>query len=433
MKFLREIRHATIESKLHREVLPGGALLLAEPVETIPSLALGLWFRSGSRHESAPEAGLAHFIEHMVFKGSRRHSAYQLAQRMEALGGQIDAFTTKETTCYYARVFEGHQRQALDVLAELVGEPRFDPEMVDRERQVIEEEIQSYEDNPEEKVQDLAAELLFGPRHPLGRPILGTEQSLATVSSRALRRFHRAHYSQPNLIVTVAGRFDLPRLREDLASRLRLPRAASPAQRTRARLPRPSERHEERELQQSTLCLVRTGPSARDANRHAHAVLNTILGAGMSSRLFQKIREDEGLAYSVYSFGDSYRDTGMFGVLLGCQPAKLGRAFRLVGKELQKIKRGGIKRWELESARAQLLTGLFLSYESMYERINRLAHDELYFDRQIPIAETVAGIASVGAEEVRIAAEELLRPEAFSLVTLGPAIKKGPRLSDLDF
>lgn len=432
MKFLREVRHAVIEPEIHRELLPGGVLFLAEPVDAVPSLALGLWFRSGSRHERPDEAGLAHFIEHMVFKGSKRHSAFQLAQRMEALGGQIDAFTTKETTCYYARVFEGHHRQAIDVLAELVGEPRFEAEMVERERQVVEEEIQSYDDNPEEKVQDLAAELVYGAEHPLGRPILGTEKSLAAIGSRALRRFHRTHYTRPNLIVTAAGKFDLARLREEIVARIKLPGSAPSV--TRLRIPKraAAERHEERELQQTSLCLVRSGPSARDPGRHAHAVLNTILGAGMSSRLFQRIREDEGLAYSVYSFSDPFRESGMFGVILGCHPNKLERAFRLVCRELAKIKRDGIKRWELESARAQLLTGLFLSCESMYERISRLAHNELHFGRQLPLADGVDGIARVGEAEVRAAAAELLEPGAFSLVTLGPAGKR-PKLADLDF
>ena len=432
MKFLREVRHAIVEPTIHRELLPGGVLLLAEPVEAVPSLALGFWFRSGSRHEAAGESGLAHFIEHMVFKGSRRHSAYQLAQKMEALGGQIDAFTTKETTCYYARVFEGHHRQTIEILAELVGEPRFDPEMVERERQVVEEEIQSYEDNPEEKVQDLAAELLYGATHPLGRPILGTEETLGEIGARSLRRFHRAHYTRPNLIVTAAGKFDLARLRAELIEKIKLPSTKAPVLRARLTPTRPSERHEERDLQQASLCLVRRGPSARDADRHTHAVLNTILGAGMSSRLFQKIREDEGLAYSVYSFSDPFRDTGIFGVILGCHPSKLERAFSLVCRELARIKRSGIKRWELESARAQLLTGLFLSYESMYDRISRLAHNELHFGRQLPIQDGVDGIAEVDEAEVLKAAQELLDPSSFSLVTLGPAGAR-PKLAGLDF
>lgn len=432
VKFLRTAGTTLEEPVVHRERLRGGTLLLAERVESVPSLALGAWIRVGSRHERAGEQGLAHFIEHMVFKGTRRHSAFQLAKRMEAIGGSVDAFTTKETTCFYARVFEGHHEPAFDILSELLTEANFDAKLVDRERQVVEEEIQSYEDNPEEKIQDLASELVYG-THPLGHPILGTSESLAEIGARRLRRFHRRHYTRPNLIVTAAGKFDLDKLRREIEARFPLGRNG---ERVATRAPRakpPAVRHEERDLQQSSLCLVRQAPSARSESRHAHLVLNTILGAGMSSRLFQRIREDEGLAYSIYSFLDHYRDAGMFGVYLGCQPGKLARTFRLVCRELRRLRERPVLRWELESAKAQLLTGLFLSQESMYERINRLAYNELYYDRQVALGDSVQALERITAADVSGAAEELLRTEAFSIVSLGPGGAARPTRAELQF
>ncbi len=431
-RFLREAQATLDDPPYQRELLPGGALLLAEPVSSVPSLALGIWVRSGSVAESADEAGLAHFIEHLVFKGTRRHSAYRLAQQMEAIGGQVDAFTTKETTCFYARVFEGHHDEAVRLLTELVAQPAFAADQLERERDVIEEEIQSYDDTPEERLQDVAAELVFR-GHPLGHPILGTVESLREVRVSDVKRFHRRHYTAHNLIVTAAGRFDLPTLRDSLTRGLRLPRTAAPATRRTPKERPPSERHEERDLQQASLCLVRRAASARAPERHAEAIFNTILGAGMSSRLFQRIREAEGLAYSVYSFHDTYRSTGMFGVYLGCQPNKLRRAFTLVQREFTRIRDGGIRRWELESARAQLLMNLFLSYESMYERINRLAYNELHHGGQVPLARAVAEISDVTAEQVAVAARALLDPAHFSLATVGPAGHARPRLADLDF
>lgn len=430
MKRIQAAPGADAGAAVHREWLPGRVLLLAEPVEHAPSLALGVWVRSGSRHEQRHEHGLAHFIEHMVFKGTRRHSAYQLAKRMEAIGGQIDAFTTKETTCFYARVFDGHHAEACDILSELLVEATFEPDLVVREREVVEEEIQSYEDNPEEKILDLANEVVFG-RHPLGHPILGDEKSLRHTGAREVRAFHRAHYTRPNLIVTAAGRCQIDELRAEILARFRLPARPAPRRRPRLSLRAPSERHEIKELQQSSLCLVRTAPSAQSPARHAEVVLNTILGAGMSSRLFQRIREDQGLAYTVYSFLDHYRDTGMFGIYVACQPGKLKRTLRLLLRELERISLRGVKGWELESAKAQLLTGLFLGQESMYERIHRLAYNELYYDRQVPIQEAVRHIERITADDVQRAARRLLRPRAFSLVTLGPAAGDRPSLADL--
>jgi predicted Zn-dependent peptidase len=432
VKFLRELNHRYDEPEVLRVELPGGMLLLAEVVEQVPSVALGVWVRVGSRDEDPTQAGITHFIEHLVFKGSRDHSGYQLAKQMEAVGGQVDAYTTKESTCFYARVFDGHRRQAVEILAELLCRASFSSEMIQRERDVVEEEIQSYEDNPEELIQDLAAEVLWQD-HPLGTPILGRRESLKTLTTRAVRTYHRTRYTAPNVIVAAAGRLDFPRLVDEVTRSFRLPRAE--AQDSRRPVPRfrRSVRHEVREINQASLCLVRRGPSYHDRDRHAVYVLNTILGAGASSRLYQSVRENEGLAYSVYSYTDSFRDSGMFGIYLAVSPDRMKRALRVVCRELHRMREKGARAWELESAKAQIFTGLFLSYESMYERISRLAHNEMYFSRQIPLDAVVKGIERITLEDVHEAAERLLDPGRFSLVTLGPDGHVRPGLEDLQF
>jgi predicted Zn-dependent peptidase len=432
VKFLRQLNHTFKEPQLKRAELPSGLLVLAEPVPQVPSVALGVWVRIGSRDEQAEHAGITHFIEHLVFKGSRRRSGYELAKRMEAIGGQIDAYTTKETTCFYARVFDGHRRRAVEILAELLSRPAFEPRLIQSEIGVVEEEIQSYEDNPEELVHDLAAEVLWS-EHPLGTPILGRRETLREMSARRVREFYRSRYTAPNLVIAAAGRIDFERFCEEVEREFRLPN--DPAPNGSVPLPRfrPQVRHQERDISQASVCLVRRGPSYKDRDRHALYLLNTILGAGASSRLYQTIREDAGLAYSVYSFMDSFRDTGMFGVYLGVSPDQMTRALKLVCRELRRIRKSGAHAWELESAKAQVFTGLFLSYESMYERVGRLAHNQMYYGQQVPLAEVVAAIDRITLDDIRKAAEELLDPRKYCLVTLGPAGHRKPGLEDLDF
>lgn len=429
MDFLRRVGDVDQPEPIRRE-LPGGLLLLAEPVPGVPSLALGAWVRSGSRDESPEMMGAAHFIEHLVFKGTRRHSAYQIAQKLEALGGQVDAFTTKETTCYHARIFPGHRRAAVRILGELISSAAFRREEVIKERQVIEEEIHAYEDNPEELVFDLATEKIWE-GHGLGQSILGRPETLRRLGSRELQRFHREHYTRPNVIVTAAGNVDIDRLVEEIGTSFDLPRRA-PVNGSAILPPfRATTTHLERDFQQTSICLMGRGPSSTDESRHAAAVLHTILGAGMSSRLFQRVREVHGLAYTIYSYMEVLRDTGIFAFYLAVEPKEGRRALALVGKELRKVRERGVKKWELESAKAQLLTQLFLSYESMFERTNRLAYDELYYGRQLPIRTLIEEIISVTPEQVRAAADRLLQPETFVLVTAGPGTARAPRIEDL--
>jgi len=432
LRFLSRLNHRFDEPQLQRVRLPGGGLLLAERVPHVRSLALGIWLRLGSRDEEPAQAGISHLVEHMLFKGSRRYSGYQLAKKMEAIGGQVEAYTTKETTCYYVRAFEGHRRRAVEILGELLSRPLLASGMVRREIDVVAEEIQGYLDSPEELIHDLAAEVLW-PRHPLGGSILGRMETLGSLNSTALRRYHRTRYAWGNMVIAAAGSLDVDRLADELAGHLSLPETPEEGRRVRIPRARQSVRHEIRPVQQAYICLLRRGPAYGDPRRLNAYVLNTILGTGASSRLFQAIREDEGLAYSVYSFLDSYRDTGAFGVYLGVNPARMRKALRLVCRELGRIRRHGVRAWELESAKAQIYTGLFLSYESMAERIGRMAHNEIYYGRHWPLEKVVARVDAVTREDVHRAAVETLDPGRFSLVTLGPDGFDRPGLEDLDF
>lgn len=430
MKFLRQVGPIEEPVVLRRE-LPGGLTILAEPADHVSSLALGVWVKSGSRHEPGEQAGVAHLVEHMVFKGTRRHTAYQIAKRIESLGGQIDAFTTKETTCYHGRVFAGQRAETVRLLGEILCQSSFRREELDKERQVVVEEIHSYDDNPEEYVFDLATEEVWR-GHPLGNSILGRTETLRRMGSRQVRGFHHAHYTRPNILVTAAGKLDFDRLCEEVQESF--PLATHRAPNGNPKLPRfrPSVRHLEKETAQTSLCLMRRGPSSRDPRRHAEFVLHTILGVGLSSRLFQRIREDEGLAYTVYSFMEHLEDTGLFGVFLGVDPANTTKAFRMVCRELRRVREQGVRKWELESAKAQILTSLFLSYESMFERMSQLASNEMYYGKQVPLRRLVDDVLNVSLDDVRAAAERLLDARKYSLVTLGPAGRK-PELADIDF
>lgn len=432
MRFIRKLDRVRPIEKVSKTVLPSGLTLLVEEVPQVHSLSIGVWVRTGSRDEPADLGGISHFIEHMVFKGTRRRTALQIAKRMEAIGGHLDAFTTREHTCYYARVFEEHLSVAMEILGDLLCSPAFEREMIDRERRVVYEEIETYENNPEEQAHDLIAEQVW-PNHPLGRSILGTRESIARFGTRNLRRYHREHYAAPNIVVAASGHVSPDKVRELAERHLRLPSkcnldGSQPLSRPRSRAVRVG-----RDVTQASICLAGRGPSYHDEKRHALAIVNMILGAGLSSRLYQRIREEEGLAYSVYSFFDVLRDTGLFGLFLGVAPENTLRSLELASKEIRKLKKNGVRRWELESAKAQLLMSQFLTYESTYDRMSRIALSEICYGRQASMEQVIARIHKIDRDEVQSMIERYLQPQRYSIVTLGPPGMDYPRKGDWDF
>lgn len=432
MRFIRNLDSVRPIENVRKVVLPSGLRIVAEEVPQVRSITVGAWVLTGSRDEPEERAGISHFIEHMLFKGTRRRSALAIAKQSEAIGGHIDAFTARENSCYYARVFEEHLPKAVSILGDILAAPLFAREEVERERRVVYEEIESYENNPEEMAHDLITELIW-PAHPLGRPILGTRETLAKIGSRALTAYHREHYTAGNIVIAASGNLEFDRL-VDLVRR-HVPLRPEPAPDGHYPLTRFRSRTRqcERDITQVSLALAGRGPSYHGADRFTLSVLNMILGAGISSRLFRKIREDEGLAYTVYSFLDQMRDTGIFGIFLGVAPENTRRALALACREIRKLKRDGIRPWELESAKAQLLMSHFLGFESTYERMNRIALSEIGYGRQASLERLLQKIHEISADEVQEAIERYLQPDRFCLLTLGP--KKGdyPGSGDWDF
>lgn len=432
VRFIKKLGGFHTSETVRKLVLPSGLTVVAEEVPHVPTLSLGIWILNGSRDEPRELSGICHFLEHMVFKGSRKRSAIQIAQKTEAIGGQIDAFTTREQTCYYARVFEEHLETAMEILGDLLCDPMFGREEIDRERGVVIEEIESYENNPEEQAHDLISAEVW-PDHPLGMPILGTRETLKSFGTRVCRAFHRERYVTQNVVVTASGRFDFQKLVDLSAKYLRFPLGCAkngevPLTRFRSRA-----LMFEREVTQASLCLASRGPSTYHNDRHALNILNMILGAGVSSRLFQRIREDEGLAYTVYSFFDVMRDTGTFGIYLGVAPENAMKSLDLACREIRKLKSRGIRKWEMESAKAQLLMSHFLSYESTYERMNRIATNEIYYGRQASLESAVDRVHAITADDVLEVMDRYLQPGRFSAITLGPPGTKHPRQGDWDF
>jgi predicted Zn-dependent peptidase len=408
-------------STYRKSVLPSGLTVVSEALPDRASISAGVWVRHGGRDEPAERLGISHFIEHMTFKGTERRDARALAESLESLGGHLDAFTAREQTCYYARALAEHLPETLDVLADLVSRPRFAPEDVEKEKDVVREEIASCEDDPEDKASEVLARLVWR-GHALGLPILGTFDTVGAFDRETLRAYFASRYRAPDLVVAAAGALEHERL-VDLAQRHFAP-PAGPEVAGSGPPPafRPAVEHEVREdLQQTYLALGTRGVAWGDPRRWALAVLNTLLGGGMSSRLFQRVREEEGLAYSIYSACDYHHDAGMLSIHLGVSPERARDALRLVRDELARLAAEGPGEAEVAAARAQLRGGIVLGQESVSTRMSHLAHEELYSDGYQGAEEQVRAVLAVTREQVAEAARTWLAPGGFAVAAVGPA------------
>lgn len=413
---------------IRKSVLPNGLTLLSQGMPDRRSASLGLWIRTGSRDESVP--GMAHFIEHMMFKGTESRDARAIAASLESLGGHLDAFTTREQVVYTARVLSEHLPQAVEILSDLTGRSRFDAPEIEREKRVVKEEILSYEDNPEERVGDQLSEQLWGD-HPLGKPILGTAASVDTFSREALLDEVACRYRGDQMVLAAAGGFEHAEL-EDLAARWFTPPAGPPPAPARPPGPvAPVVRHTVDDVQQMHLSLGTRAIAYTDPRRPALIVLETLLGGGMSSRLFQTIREEAGLAYSVFSSLDTLRDVGMLTVHMGVSPDKAREALTLLRRELQRLVDDGPAPDEVASAQMQLKGSVTLSQESVSSRMYHLARQELYTGRYVAPEAQVERVLAVTLGDVRDLAREFLRPERYTLAAIGP--DAGALLRDEDW
>jgi predicted Zn-dependent peptidase len=405
---------------IERDVLPNGLTVITEPMPHVRSVSVGVWLRAGSRREPADRAGLSHFIEHMVFKGTERRTAEQIAREMDSIGGLLDAFTEKEIVCFNAKVLDEHLHIGFDLLADLVLRPRFDDEELQREKQVVLEEIRMEEDNPEYVVHEIFTQG-FWPGHSLGRPILGTPESVSAFTRAALCDEFRSAYAPNNAIITAAGRIEHARL-VDLAMREFGP-SSSVAQPSVDPPPRPASAlvsRSKRELGQSHICLGVPSYRLADERRFALSLLNNVLGGGMSSRLFQNIRERQGLAYSVFSDVNPYSDTGVLSVYAGTAPKTAEQLIRSVLEEFRNLRDQPLAAEELRRGKDQLKGSLVLSLESTGARMSQLARHELYFGRFFTVEELLAGIEAVTAEQIQQIARETFEPDRIAAAVVGP-------------
>ncbi len=399
-----------------KRILPNGVRILTEHVPAVRSVAAGIWVDTGSRYEKASENGASHFIEHMVFKGTEHRSAQQIAAEMDGIGGQINAFTTKECTCFYGRVLDTHLGRLTDVLCDMFFHSKFDEGDVQNERGVILEEIGMYDDTPD----DLVAERLFAAvfkGSSLARPILGTKKTLQNMTGASLKAYKNECYLPSSTIVTVAGSFDDAEI-DALAERF----AAMEPGKPRVLVPasyNPAIVSKKKSTEQNHLCIAFPGMSLADENRYTMQLLNGILGGGMSSRLFQALRERHGLCYSVYTFGSSYLDTGVFSVYTALSGETEDAALQVLAQELRRFREEGVTRDELDRNREQAKANVLMSLESTGSRMNRLGRSELSFGRIPDIDEVVASYDAVTADDIAALAQQVLDPKLLSFSAVG--------------
>ena len=404
---------------IERHDFDSGLCLLTEPMPAVRSVSLGAWLTRGSRHEGAERAGIAHFVEHMLFKGTATRSAEVIAQEIDSIGGQLDAFTAKEYAGYYVKVLDEHLPRAVDLLSDLLLNPAFADDEIRREQGVVLEEIKMVEDTPD----DLAHEVFtasFWPEHPLGRPILGTAESVGALDASALRGYFADAYTAGNLVISAAGSVDAAAVR-DLVGAAFAPLAAG-GEPLGTSEPSVDPRIElrDKDLEQAHLCLGTRGYPQSHEDRYATYVLNTVLGGSMSSRLFQNIREKRGLAYAVSSSLTAYRDAGVVTVYVGCDGAAVAEVVDLVVEELRGMRRLPVPAAELQRAKDHLKGSCVLGLESTTSRMSHLAQCEMYFGRQVPLSETLAGIDHVTAEDVQRVAADLFRNGGLAATLVGP-------------
>ena len=401
-----------------RDVLDNGLRVLTERITHVRSVSIGVWLTRGSRHETAERGGIAHFVEHMLFKGTGTRSAEDIAQAIDSIGGQLDAFTAKEYASYYIKVLDEHLPLALDILSDIVLNPAFTPDDLEREKKVVVEEIKMVEDTPDDLVHELFTQG-FWEDHPLGRPILGTKETVESFNAPLLREYFRNAYTPQNLIVSAVGNLEHARVRDLVAERFGGLAVLGGAVPEEAPVVVPKIQIRNKELEQSHLVLGASSYPQNHDDRHTSYILNTVLGGSMSSRLFQNVREKRGLAYAVFSGLSAYRDAGSFTIYAGCANEAVGEVLDLVVDELRTIKQAPMPEAELRRAKDHLKGSLMLSLESTASRMSHLARQEIYFDRQFGLDETLEGIERVTAGDVQRVATELFHSGSLAATVLG--------------
>ncbi|MEX0600510.1 MAG: pitrilysin family protein, partial [Rhodothermales bacterium] len=403
-----------------KTTLDNGVRVISERIPSVRSVSVGIWILAGSRDEEVHQAGISHFIEHMVFKGTKKRRMHHIAQRMEAVGGYLNAFTSKEYTCYFARALDEHLERAVDTLCDLVLSPNFPEKEISKEKDVVLEEMKMYEDSPEDLIFDRFESVVYED-HELGRPVIGYPETVMSLDREQLRSYVDRTYAPDRIVLAAAGNVD-----HDQVVRFARTSLAELSRATRAPIRTPLNGYsarsveEYRPIQQAHAALGTRGLDVHDEDRVALTVLNTILGGGMSSRLNQNIREKYGFCYNVYSFMNMHSDSGDFGVYIGTDVQKVDRAMQLIMRELQKLVDVPVSSRMMNQAKNQVRGSVMLGLESMSNRMMRIGRQELYFERYISLDEINADVEAVSADDVQRVAEKMFEEGRFSSVILLP-------------
>jgi len=400
--------------------LDGGARVVTEPLSGVRSAALGIWIGAGSRDEDDAHAGLSHFLEHLLFKGTKSYSALEIAEIFDGMGGELNASTARDYTVVYARVLDEHLEKALDVMTDMVFTPTFTD--MDAEREVVLEEIAMIEDTPPELVHDLFTETVFGD-HPLGRPVLGSADVISNVTRRAVGAYHRSRYRPDSIVLAAVGSVDhdrLVELTEAMSAKRGGASARGAARPAFVAPPKPSLRFVRKDTEQYHLCVGGPGIARSDKRRFTATILDSILGGSASSRLFQEIREKRGLAYAVYTFASQYADAGQIGVYVGTREENLAECLEVVANELAEVARGNVRADEVVRAKENLKGRIMLSMELTSNRMSRLGKSVVTDSELLSLDQILAGIDAVEPESVAALAGVLLAPDQLSVAGIGP-------------
>ncbi len=418
---------------IKKEILSNGLTVITENMPNVRSISLGVWLKKGSRHEKKDENGISHFIEHLLFKGTESKSVHEIALIIDSIGGQIDAFTSKEYTCFYAKVLDEHFPIALELLSDIVLHPKFDAEDIEKERKVIFEEIRMVEDTPDELVYDVFVEN-FWKGHSLGKPIQGTIKNISGITGRKLLNHFKKSYSSENLLIVAAGRLNHQKIVSMVEEKFRnLPFHNS---RITVKPPKPHFsiiKKEKKSLEQVHLCLGVEALPENVKERFQLMVLNDVLGGSMSSRLFQKIREERGLVYSIFSSVNSFIDAGFEMVYAATNPRSVKEVVQLIIQELENLKEQYVSEEELKVAKDHLKGSLMLCLENTSSRMSNIAKHEIYFGRHFTLGEMLKGIDDVSAERIRDITKKIFEDNRLTLAALGKVSNVNFSQKDLSF
>jgi predicted Zn-dependent peptidase len=393
--------------------------VVTESISYFPTVSLGVWWKTGGRFEDESNNGISHFLEHMLFKGTHRRSAYDIAREIDAVGGTLNAFTGKESTCLYARVLKKDMDTALDVLADMCKQSAFNEEDIEKEKQVIAQEIKMIDDNPEEYVYDLFNATYFS-GHPLGMSILGTQGNVEGFTKKNLVNHFSKHYRPQNVVITATGRIDHDAFVKKIETLFDMEKPDVRATAMELPQPRPGVHFYEKDLEHAYLCIGTRGVSQMDERRYPLYVLNALLGGSMSSHLFQEIREKRGLVYNIYSYVNCYYDAGTFGISTSTSEESVEEVVSLIKKEILRIRDKGITDAELSFSKEHIKGNLFISLESSESRMGRLAKNEIYFGSYIPLKETLRSIDGIRKSDVNEMGRFIFNnPDDLSLTVLG--------------